>query len=181
MTQSAVDFAMSLPPRAERPDMADYGVPDDLEGVLSWTWAESRLLSNRNYWVTTASAEGRPHSMPVWGVWLPVLGRFWFSCGAHARKARNLRANPQITISTSDTVEVVVIEGYARAHGNGPERTAAIRAYAEKYGENPKKRSELEEFVGLSTNVFWEVTPDRGFSVVEREDEFALRATRWVW
>jgi hypothetical protein len=171
---------MTHPPRAERPEMADYGVPNDLEGVLPWTWAESRLLVNRNYWVTTASVDGRPHSMPVWGVWLPA-GRFWFSCGAHARKARNLRANSRITFATSDTVEVVVIEGRAQAHVDGPERTVALRAYAEKYGENPEKIGELEQFLGAPTNTVWEVRPERGFSVIEREDEFALRATRWVW
>ena len=27
-------------PRAERPAMADYGVPDELDGVLPWSWAE---------------------------------------------------------------------------------------------------------------------------------------------
>ena len=67
-------------PRAERPDMQDYGVPRDLADVLPWSWAEERLLANRNYWVITASAAGRPAAMPVWGVWLPDSSTFAFSC-----------------------------------------------------------------------------------------------------
>ena len=50
--------------------MSDYGVPADLDGTLPWVWAEQRLTGNRNYRVVTASAAGRPHALPVWGVWL---------------------------------------------------------------------------------------------------------------
>ncbi len=32
-----------MSPVVERPQMSDYGVPDDLDGVLPWEWAEERL------------------------------------------------------------------------------------------------------------------------------------------
>lgn len=93
--------------------MAGYGVPDGVEGALPWSWAEERLLGSRSYWVTMVSPAGRPHSLPVWGVWLPDRERFWFSCAATARKARNLRAVPSIVVAPGDTVEVVSLEGRA--------------------------------------------------------------------
>src|SRR5271157_1877282 len=40
-------------PKASRPDMAGYGVPESLEGVLPWEWAHERLSKAHNYWLTT--------------------------------------------------------------------------------------------------------------------------------
>ena len=56
---------------------------------------------------------GRPHALPVWGVWDDDDGRFAFSAGPRARKVRNLAANPQAVVMIDDTVECVSIEGSA--------------------------------------------------------------------
>lgn len=37
----------------------------------------------------------------------------------------------------------------------------------------------MEAFV--RSHAIIEVTPDRAFGIIEREDEFAQRATRWRW
>ena len=34
------------PTITDRPDMAGYGVEDDLDGVLPWTWAVERLVDH---------------------------------------------------------------------------------------------------------------------------------------
>ena len=112
-------------PRAERPDMTDYGVPADLADVLPWSWAEERLVRNRNYWVITASAKGRPHALPVWGVWMPDSSTFAFSCSPNARKARNMRANPQVAFAIDDTVECVSVEGLARELATDSQKAVA--------------------------------------------------------
>lgn len=169
-------------PKVQRPDMADYGVPTDLEGVLPWTWAQQRLVENRNYWVVTASASGRPHAMPVWGVWLPDTDQFWFSCAPTARKVRNLAENPQCVIGIDDTVECVSVEGRARltdAMLDDEERGRAIAAYLAKYWNDPADHTNMEAF--LRQNAVFVVSPDRAFGIIEREDEFAQRATRWRW
>lgn len=158
--------------------MADYGVPGDLDGVLPWSWAEERLLRCRNYWVVTASGAARPHAMPVWGVWTTGPDRFVFSCSPNARKARNLRANPQVCVAIDDTVECVSVEG--RATEISRETAAgAIAAYAEKYETDPQKQQEMKEFVG--SHALFDVVPERAFGIIEREEEFSARATRWVW
>ncbi len=58
-------------PQASRPYMPGYGVlgPREGTGLLPWKWAEERLTDSRNCWVVTVWPDGRPHAMPVWGVW----------------------------------------------------------------------------------------------------------------
>ena len=162
--------------------MSAYGVPKDPEGTLPWSWAEERLEKNRNFWVVTASASARPHAMPVWGVWIGDTERFWFSCAPNSRKARNLRENPQCVVTVDDTVECISIEG--RARFADPDRDAelvdqAVRAYVNKYWDDAALHPEMEAFVRGHAIV--EVTPTVAFGIIEREEEFGQRATRWRW
>lgn len=162
--------------------MSDYGVPSDPDGALPWSWAEERLVGNKNYWVVTASSSGRPHAMPVWGVWLPGSERFWFSCSPNARKARNIAENPQCVVTVDDTVECISVEGLA--HVADPVRDAkgidgAVAVYLTKYWDDPTTHAEMGAF--LRSNTIVQVIPERAFGIIEREAEFAQRATRWRW
>lgn len=169
-------------PHVERPDMGGYGVPLELAGALPWSWASERLVANRHYWVVTVSGQGRPHAMPVWGVWLAEDERFWFSCAPTARKLRNLRANPACVVTVEDTVECVSVEGRARIVDGAAETAAVDRmvgAYLTKYWADPAVHPEMDAF--LRSNAIVEVTPDVAFGIIEREEEFSQRATRWRW
>lgn len=162
--------------------MADYGVPRDPTGTLPWSWAEERLVANRNFWVVTVSAQGRPHSLPVWGAWLPDTERFWFSCSPNARKVRNIAENPACVVTVDDTVECVSLEGRACLVDPAADAAAvdeAVAAYVAKYWEDPAQHAESEAFV--RSHAIIEVTPDRAFGIIERDDEFSQRATRWRW
>ncbi len=162
--------------------MSDYGVPADPADALPWSWAQQRLVANKNYWVVTASSSGRPHSMPVWGVWLAETDRFWFSCSPNARKARNLAANPQCVVTVDDTVECISVEGSARIADltvDGEAIAQMIAAYLSKYWPDPSVHAEMDGFLRGHTIV--EFTPDRAFGIIEREEEFSRRATRWRW
>jgi hypothetical protein len=117
-------------------------------------------------------------AMPVWGVWMSALERFAFSCAPQSRKARNLTENPQIVVAADDTVECVSLEGRAREI-SGAEADPFVEAYARKYEDDPVKQAALGDF--MRENRIFEVTPERAFGIIEREDEFAKRATRWVW
>ena len=166
----------------ERPAMSDYGVPADPADALPWTWAQQRLADNRNYWVVTASPSGRPHALPVWGVWLSEPDRFWFSCSPTARKARNIAGNPQCVVTVDDTVECISVEGRARIANQARDAAAvdhAVASYAAKYCEDAALRPEMEAFV--RSHAIVEVTTEVAFGIIEREEEFAQRATRWRW
>jgi PPOX class probable F420-dependent enzyme len=100
-------------PTADRPHMPGYGVlPADAgSGLIPWAEAERRLTGSHDYWLATARPDGRPHVMPVWGVWLE--GLLWFSSGLRSRKARNLAADGRCSLTTDDARNPVVVEGTA--------------------------------------------------------------------
>ena len=81
-------------------------------------------------------------------------------------------------MTIDDTVECVSLEGRARAI-SGAEADPFVDAYARKYEDDPVKQAALGEF--MRENRIFEVTPERAFGIIEREDEFSQRATRWVW
>ena len=155
--------------------MPDYGVDTDQWQALPWSWAAQRLVAARNYWLVTVSATGRPHALPVWGVWYEVERRFCFSCGPRSRKASDLAANAQVCVAPEDTVEAVSVEGVAAVVRDEPRLEWWIERYLSKY--RPLSPELSADF--LRENVLVEVTPERAFAVIEREQEFATRATRW--
>lgn len=158
--------------------MPDYGVDTPAWEPLPWSWAAEKLAANRNYWVVTASADGRPHALPVWGVWDDDDHRFAFSCGPRARKAANLRANPQVVFTVDDTVECLSVEGAARfVEADDPRQDVWIERYLTKY--RPLAADLDAGF--LRQNLVVEIVPDRAFAIIEREDAFSERATRWVF
>lgn len=160
--------------------MQGYGVEDDLDGVLPWEWAVERLVGSRSYWVVTASADGRPHAMPAWGVWRPDHDEYWFSCAPTARKVRNLAANDRITVTTEDPTRFVSLEGRAERVEAGPRIEPALGDYGGKYaGFAGATAEEFAEF--MRETAFYRVTPERAFGIIETPEDFAKGATRWRW
>ena len=168
---------MTERPRAQRPAMSEYGVDTPDWAPLAWEWAATRLAANRNFWVVTVSGDGRPHALPVWGVWDDDDLRFVFSCAPGSRKARNLAANPRAVVMVDDTVECISIEGTAEPVAPGDRAEQWIARYLAKY---QALEAELDADF-LRQNAIFEFAPERAFAVVERADEFASRATRWVF
>jgi len=155
--------------------MPGYGVEADRWRALPWSWAAQRLTAARNYWLVTVSAAGQPHALPVWGVWDDGRYRFCFSCGPRSRKAKDLAANPRVSLAPEDTVEVVSVQGTAAVVHDPSRRESWIERYLAKY--QPLSQELSAEF--LRENLIVEVAPELAFAVIEREQEFATRATRW--
>ena len=97
-------------PVASRPNIP-YGIlePDQGVGLLPWSRAVERLHSSYIYWVATTTPGGRPHVVPVWGVWLD--GTLYFSNGPTTRTGRNLAANPEVSINLESGEDVLILEG----------------------------------------------------------------------
>jgi PPOX class probable F420-dependent enzyme len=93
--------------------MPGYGIlaADGGSGLIPWAEAERRLTVSHDYWCATVRPDGRPHVMPVWGVWLE--GQVWFSSSRQSRKARDLEADPRCTLTTDDAQNPVVLDGVA--------------------------------------------------------------------
>ena len=154
--------------------MTEYGVDTDAWRPLPWSWAAERLARSRNLWVVTASTSGRPQALPVWGVWSDDGPGFGFSCAPGARKAANIAANPQVCVMADDTVECVSVEGRA-AVVEGDRKDLWVGRYLAKYA--PIAPTLTADFI--RDNAVIELVPERAFGIIEREDEFAARATRW--
>ncbi len=111
--------------------MPGYGISESAEGILPWSWARERLETSRNYWVASVRPDGRPHLMPVWAVWLD--GVLYFSTARTSRKARNLYANPNCSVSTEHGNEAVIVEGVAAVEEDPAVLTPVWAAYKTKY------------------------------------------------
>jgi nitroimidazol reductase NimA-like FMN-containing flavoprotein (pyridoxamine 5'-phosphate oxidase superfamily) len=79
--------------------------------LTPWSEAEAGLVAAKTYWLATTRSDGRPHVMPVWGVWLD--NKFFFSTSTTSRKGKNLAQNPHCTISVSRHAIDIVVEGKA--------------------------------------------------------------------
>jgi len=99
-------------PRRSRPQIEGYGIPEEEAGMLSWEFVDAQMAAARNYWLATAGPDGRPHAMPVWGVW--VDGVFYCSGGPATRWNRNLAANPNLVVHLESGDSVVILEGQAQ-------------------------------------------------------------------
>jgi len=121
-------------PRPERPHMPGYG----LEGAKSrpgeripWRRARERLVRSRCYWVVTARQDGRPHAVPVWGIWLD--GELIFDSGRSSRKTRDLRANREMVVHLESGRDALILEGRAARLRERETLVRFARAYRRKY------------------------------------------------
>src|SRR3954454_19507337 len=157
MRRSRISLTAVRDPTGEQPWMPGYGVGASPWTPLPWSWAAERLASNRNFWVVTVAAEGRPHALPVWGVWADDEHRFAFSCSPTARKARNLAANPQAVGMTDSTIECLLLEGTAETVRTIERQEQWIERYLAKY--RPISSELSADFI--RENLLIEFVPER--------------------
>ncbi len=163
-------YSPNAEPLAQRPAMQDYGISDQPDGLLPWSFADLQLTAARNYWISSTRPDGRPHAAPVWGVWLE--GVLYFGTGPGSVKARNLAANPALVVHLESGDEVVILEGEAQWLVEvEPDLWQRIADnYAAKYdGFRPDPPSSQGPFVALrpQTALGW------------LEEDFVRSATRW--
>lgn len=133
------------------------GVIDPRYGDASATpppWADiERLLTEAQlYWIITVRADGRPHAVPLVGVWHD--GAFAFCTGAEEQKQRNLDVNAQVAVTTGstgahgwDSGKDVVVEGTAERVTDADTLQTLAGAWFAKYGDDWKFEVRGEEFV----------------------------------
>ena len=158
----------SSAPKPGRPKMPDgYGIAKGPKGLLAWSNIEEQLVKAKNYWIGTTRPDGRPHAMPVWGLWLE--GVFYFSSDGSSRKARNIAAQGWAVVHLESGDEAVIVEGKAQRVRDRALFTKVDEAYTRKY------RMGLSGIPG-DVGVF-AVRPKVVFAW--REKDFPKSATRW--
>jgi PPOX class probable F420-dependent enzyme len=166
-TKAAKNIAHPAP-EPERPTMpSGYGIAKGPKGQMAWSVVERQLTKAKNYWVGTTRPDGRPHVMPVWGLW--VEGVFYFSSDGTSRKARNIAANPWAVVHLESGDDAVIVEGAAQRVRDKALLARVDAAYKTKY------RMGLRGIPG-DVGVFM-VRPKVVFAW--RERDFPKSATRW--
>jgi hypothetical protein len=97
---------------------------------LPWSWAKHQFADARNYWIATTRSDGRPHTRPVWGIWLN--NAFYFSTGSLA--AGNFARSDEITVHLESGDSAVIIEGTAGELRAKALLRRVVALYNEKYG-----------------------------------------------
>lgn len=157
-------------PGASRPHMPGYGLTDADEGsgLFPWSRVGDQMIASRNYWVCTTRPDGRPHAMPVWGIWLDDA--FMFSTGTSSVKARNLASNPAIAVHLESGDDVIILEGYVQEAEDPDLLERYADAYETKYDWRPDP--------GEPDSLTYVLRPKVAFAWLEAD--FPGTATRWV-
>jgi nitroimidazol reductase NimA-like FMN-containing flavoprotein (pyridoxamine 5'-phosphate oxidase superfamily) len=121
----------------------------------AWDEIERLLADAQLYWIITVRRDGRPHAVPLVGVWHD--GAFAFCTGADEQKQRNLDSNPHVAVTTGRTGangwsvgKDVVVEGTAVQVTGADALQVLADAWFAKYGEDWKFEVRDGEFVELS-------------------------------
>jgi hypothetical protein len=98
-----------------------YGRPRKL---LRWANVRQRLEQAEQYWLATTRPDGRPHVVPVDGVWFD--GVWYFGGAAEAVHQRNLRHDPRIVMHLAEPVSAIIVEGVAKWRKPGDREARGI-------------------------------------------------------
>jgi nitroimidazol reductase NimA-like FMN-containing flavoprotein (pyridoxamine 5'-phosphate oxidase superfamily) len=92
-----------------------------------------RLRRAPAYWLATIGTGGRPHIVPVWGVF--VDDDVYLEVGAPSTaKVRHLRRDPRVAVHLDDSADVVIVEGRALSViPEGALADALVEAFGSKY------------------------------------------------
>lgn len=113
----------------------EYGKP---AAKLEWAGVRGQLELAERYWIATTRPDGRPHVVPVDGIWMEEL---WYYGGSDKTvHQRAVSANPHVVMHLEDAMRAVIVEGEVRV--TEPSESLAARLVAssrKKYGYAPTK------------------------------------------
>jgi general stress protein 26 len=162
-------------PTPSRPYMPGYGVrpEDEGTGLLPWSWAKRQLQASHNFWVVTLWPDGRPHAMPVWGVW-DHDDVFWLTSAVRSRKALNIANDPRCTVATEDEQHPVVVNGEGEIRTSPQELVHVLELVNAKYATDYGM-----DMMDPGKNATIRVRPEWAFGL--DADDFTGSPTRWTF
>ncbi len=120
-----------MDPKAELLAFPDgYGTPTK---TIPWEDIRGELEHAKHYWVGTTRPDGRPHVVPLDGIWLDDV--LYYGGAPDTIHHRNVVENPEVSVNLPDTVRVVILEGaVGRAGAKGELAERLVTLNKEKYG-----------------------------------------------
>ena len=164
------DQTLSTQPVSSRPHMPGYGIIEVRTGLLTWERVSQQMAQARNYWLTTTRPDGRPHAMPVWGIWLDET--FYFGTGRSSVKGRNLARNPAVSVHLESGDDVVILEGVVEEVSD----RLLLRHIYDVYGE--KYKLDMSANAEEDAEPTYALRPTTGFAWLEQD--FPNTATRFT-
>lgn len=156
---------MTQPRRTDRPEMPDsFGVgnPDFPFTPIEWPSVVEQLRTARNFWISTIRPSGRPHCVPVWGVWSE--NAFHFLTDIDSLTAKNIARDARAGVHLESGDDVVLLDGEFEHISL---TNAVLRAFNDKYEMPPLAEGSPAYRLNLRKAIAW------------READFPGNATRW--
>ena len=154
--------------KPSRPNIPkEYGISKSKKGMISWESVNEWLEKAPIYWLATATPEGKPHTVPVWGLWAD--GVLYIGGSPETRWMRNLAANPRLAAHIDMGSSVVILEGdveVARTPEPAIFQMMADQSEA-KYGSRPDSVGEGTYSMRARTVMAWD------------NNDLGHTATRW--
>ena len=123
----------------------------------SWAEVETLLGAAELYWITTVRPDGRPHTVPLVGVWHDAA--FVFCTGKGEQKVRNIEAGSAVTVTTGVNTWAAgtdaVVEGTPERVTGRQALAPLAAAWRDKYGADWDWQAEEETFVDADGSRPW--------------------------
>jgi hypothetical protein len=101
--------------------------------VLAWEEVRTQLEEAPAYWLATVRRDGRPHTVPLDGVWLDDV--WWYGGAPETVHMRAVATDPRVVMHLADPHSAVIVEGIVRRVATSVELAERLAtASNQKYG-----------------------------------------------
>ncbi|QGN48277.1 pyridoxamine 5'-phosphate oxidase family protein [Micromonospora sp. WMMD558] len=160
----------------DREPVAEPSFASEGSTPTPWSRAHERLAEAGEFYLSTVRPDGRPHAVPLLGMWLD--GAMYFCSSESAQKVRNLAANPQCVLTAAGPDLDLSIEGTASRVTDKETLERVADGYGTKHGwPVTVVDGGLDgDGIGPAPYVVYEVTPAK---VIGMDKEAGFNVTRW--
>ncbi len=123
--------------------------------VPVWGDISQRLTTANLYWMITVRRDGRPHAVPLVGVWRDDT--FFFCTGEQEQKMRNIQTNASVVVTAGplgaegwSRGKDIAVEGRAERVLDDTELISLAGAWFDKYGDDWRFVARNGQFFELS-------------------------------
>jgi hypothetical protein len=80
--------------------------------TIQWDEVRRLLEEAPAYWLATTRPDGRPHVVPLDGIWVDDV--WWYDGAPRTVHIRNVSARPRAVMHLADPMQAVIVEGTVR-------------------------------------------------------------------
>jgi hypothetical protein len=133
-------------PVRDRPRLPEGYISPAPKGMLTWSGVQRILKTFPYLWIATTNADGSPHLVQQWGVW--VDGVLYFEGSDRTRWARNLQRDPRLGFGVQNGDRAAYGEALVDIVRGVEHKLATkiAKQYTAKYGRVFKYRPKPQQY-----------------------------------